>query len=342
MSENTPIEWTDDSWNPVRARNKETGGIGHFCVKVSPGCRHCYAEKFQPRVKNHIRYAAQDLEKVAIFFDHEVAERPLRRKRPRRIFPCSMTDLFGEFVPDDMIALAFAYMAYARQHTFQVTTKRPERALELVTSEAFAERYDGACTMVADIACEILGRRGEFDPNARRRDDIRALDPAFPLANVWLGASVEDQQRADERRGAMERLALERWVTWVSNEPALGPVDWAGWEFLSWMVSGGESGKEASPTHPDWHRADRDWCAKNHVAYFFKQWGAHLPGEMNRGDVSIAWQDGRREWYGDHQDIKYQPYWLDSEAGRLVIAYPVGKKKAGRLLDGRTHDGYPQ
>jgi len=265
MSEGTPIEWTDDSWNPIRARNKETGGIGHFCVKVSPGCKHCYAEGLQPRMQNPIRYAAQDADKVDVFLDYEVAERPLRRRRPRKIFPCSMTDLFGEFVPDDMIATVFAFMAYARPHTFQVTTKRGDRMFELMTSARFAELYDGACHLVGDIACEIHAQRGEFNANERRKDDIRAFDPAFPLQNVWLGSSVEDQQRADERRPAMEKLALEGWLTWVSNEPSLEAIDWKGWEFLRWFVAGGESGPRGRPSHPDWHRTARNWATTNHI-----------------------------------------------------------------------------
>jgi hypothetical protein len=86
----------------------------------------------------------------------------------------------------------------------------------------------------------------------------------------------------------------------------------------------------------------RDQCDGAGVAFFFKQWGEHLPGEFKKSDnMSIVWQDGRREWYGDHADIKYSDSWLTNDADRLVISYRVGKKKAGRLLDGREHNEYP-
>lgn len=148
-------------------------------------------------------------------------------------------------------------MMIAQHHKFQVLTKRPGEMLEYVQSSG-----------------------------------IR------PMPHVWLGCSVEDQTRADERYGAMKRLAELGWLVWASYEPAIGPVNWRGWEFLRWMVSGGESdtdGKSARPTHPDWHRASRDFCAANDIAYSFKQWGAWVAEDQSPegivlpGEARLPW-----------------------------------------------------
>src|SRR3990167_1499279 len=126
MGATTGIEWTDATWNPIRARNKDTDGVGHFCEHVSEGCRNCYAERMQPRFGNPIRYAAQDREKVELFLDEEVLTAPLRWRKPRMIFVCSMTDLFADFVPDDWIDRVFDVMLQT-DHKYQVLTKRAER-----------------------------------------------------------------------------------------------------------------------------------------------------------------------------------------------------------------------
>src|SRR5687768_10794037 len=114
----TKIEWTRNSdgsagksWNPIRARNLETGGVGHYCEKVSPGCANCYAARMQPRFKNKIRYNAADRDKVELFLDGDVLREPLRWRKPQNVFVCSMTDLFGYFVPDEWIDRIFAVMS---------------------------------------------------------------------------------------------------------------------------------------------------------------------------------------------------------------------------------------
>jgi protein gp37 len=157
-----------------------------------------------------------------------------------------------------------------------------------------------------------------------------------PMNNVLIGTSVERQQEADDRRPYLESIARLGWKTWVSYEPALGQVDWSGWEFIRWMVSGGESGPGSRPTHPNWHRATRDWCATHHVPYFFKQWGDHAP----EGDVSIA--AGARD--GTPGSIEYvnDDYSLACTTPRSTIGLRrIGKKLAGATLDGRTHREMP-
>ena len=136
---------------------------------------------------------------------------------------------------------------------------------------------------------------------------LASLPTQWPLSNVWLGTSVEDQARADQRRAPLAAVARAGWTTFVSYEPALGPVDWAGWEFLNWLISGGESGASARATQRDWHRAARDFCARAAVPYFFKQWGEYSP---------------------------------TSDANGMYMAR-FGRKVSGRLLDGVEHSGMP-
>lgn len=118
MSDKTGIEWTDATWNPV------TG-----CTKISPGCKHCYAERLACRLKamGSPRYRNG----FAVTLQPDQLTLPLRWRRPRRIFVNSMSDLFHEDVPDEYIRSVFAVMAEARWHIFQVLTKRSERLLEL-------------------------------------------------------------------------------------------------------------------------------------------------------------------------------------------------------------------
>ena len=158
------------------------------------------------------------------------------------------------------------------------------------------------------------------DPLNRRSDDARAtLDdygPRNPPPGVWIGTSVENQEWADKRQEALRCIPAV--IRFVSYEPALGPVNWSGWEFLDWLISGGESGPRARPSHPEWHRAARDFAAAHRIAYLMKQWGewasaTGLPGHLPIGHV---FDDG-------YQMIR------------------LGKKAAGRLLDGVQHDGVP-
>ena len=134
MADRTTIEWCrgEDgrlgaTWNPIRARNLETDGIGHYCVHVSEGCRNCYAERMQPRFRNFTRYAVQDRGKIELFLHDDALTQPLRWRKPRHVFVCSMTDLFLDDHADEWIDRVFAVMALCPQHTFQVLTKRPER-----------------------------------------------------------------------------------------------------------------------------------------------------------------------------------------------------------------------
>lgn len=146
----------------------------------------------------------------------------------------------------------------------------------------------------------------------------RVLAGMTPLRNVVLGCSVEDQAQANIRHSHMLAVSGMGWRTWVSSEPRLSPINWTGWQFLNQLVTGGESGPDARPMHPDWVRKDRDWCKFHHVPFFFKQWGAWWPGESGRlyRERTTNWTDGQPMIY-------------------------VGKHKAGREIDGETWSELP-
>jgi protein gp37 len=186
-----------------------------------------------------------------------------------------------------------------------------------------------------------------------------------PRPNWWIGVSIEDQKRADLRRPLMRRLAAMGWNVWVSYEPALGPVDWTGWDFIKAMVSGGESGPNARPTHPNWHRGTRDWCAARGIPYGFKQWGEWKPVSlMTEAEVNSCYRTRRLARPGQDQEV------LDEVYGRHCIVkttvlhhdgrcheptapnvfkanvaamtmFCLGKGPAGRLLDGIEHNAFP-
>ena len=362
MSGASKIEWTDATWNPVRG-----------CTRVSDGCKNCYAERVAMRQSNPggayeglVHQTSQGPKWTGVIRTvPELLDWPLRRRKPSRVFVNSMSDLFHEDVEVEFIADVFAAMAYARQHTFQVLTKRPERMLKILTDgDWINDTYDGATALAHDVACEVLGRRGEFDPNRRRRDDIRAFNPALPLTNVWLGVSVEDQATADERIPLL--LQTPAAVRWISAEPLLGPillrrhidvtrdsvvegqivVDHSR---LDWVVAGGESGPKARPSHPDWFRSLRDQCAAAGVAYFFKQWGNWRPiGPLYEDNDTAEHLDA----LDTDPDIYPKECWVTPSGHRWPPSdgqAPVGtwamcrdtKFVTGRELDGRTHDEYP-
>jgi len=337
VAEKTSIEWTNSTWTPIRARHIELQDdgsgrerIGWHCEHASPGCVNCYAEginkrlgtgrEFKPAHLIHKNAAGDKRGDVSMFLDEEMLVRPLKWKRPRMIFVCSMTDLFANFVNYEWIDSVFAVMLLSR-HTYQVLTKRADRAAHYIRglhTPAGFERLERAA--------RSIGYTLKFNGHPY-------LD--LPLRNIWLGVSVEDQARADDRRVALKGIAALGWLTWVSYEPALTNVDWTGWEFARWMVSGGESGTKARPSHPDWHRAARDFCAANGIAFNFKQWGAYSPDVSAKGAYLAVNRDGTA-----HTTTSLAMK-FDGDGGPWTGMWKAGKKAAGRLLDGQTHDGFP-
>lgn len=363
MADTTHIEWTDATWNPI------TG-----CSIVDAGCTNCYAMQLAgTRLRNHPSRAG--LTRVSggrpkwtgeVRFNEQWLDQPLRWTRPRMIFVCAHGDLFHEAVPDDWIDRVFAVMAMCPRHTFQVLTKRPDRArLHL---QKLAD--DGAADRLSSSAGDWFGDDADcFVANwingwSRPQETPLDRNPAngtvrrWPLPNVWLGTSISDQASADLRIPHL--LATPAAVRFLSAEPLLGPVnllvtDSKGHDIsalrgigcdptdpdgadeyyrtgkLDWVIVGGESGPDARPMHPDWARSLRDQCVAAGVPFFFKQWGEWLPV----GD-----------WYEDHHSSLPVRAWNgaswtdDGRTGGEWVAR-IGKRAAGRLLDGRTWDQMP-
>ncbi|ABA81405.1 DUF5131 family protein [Rhodobacter sphaeroides] len=362
MAETSTIEWTDATWNPI------TG-----CTLASPGCQFCYAADLAAtRLSQHPSRAGLARRNAAgvaawtgeVRLNEQWLEQPLRWKRPRRIFVCAHADLFHEAVPDEWIDRVFAVMALAPQHTFQVLTKRAARMRGYVSKlDIYAlEEADEWRDADHRVACDDdpNGSPAWHAQTAALEDALSAartcLEAGKPLPNVWLGVSAEDQQRADER--IPDLLATSAAVRFGSFEPLLGPMDvaWAlGHPFgiaagflqrghfspgaeklrgLDWIIVGGESGRHARPMHPAWARSLRDQAQAAGVPFLFKQWGEWaradklLPGHP--GDVTY-WPDGSIG-AGNAND----------NGGPGWSLRRVGKRAAGRRLDGRTWDEMPE
>jgi protein gp37 len=333
----TKIEWTDYTWNPV------TG-----CTKVSQGCKHCYAERLWPKVeaaermREHFEWRRVPPRPFTQIRCHpERLNAPLRMRKPRRVFVNSMSDLFHDDVDDIFIMHVFATMTIARHHTFQVLTKRPRRMLEWV----------GGGGRAADVFGYVRDSELGYWAGA---DKLPPL--SWPLPNVWLGVSVEDQATADERIPLL--LQTPAAVRWISAEPLLGPVDLRRYlcgcrscvpesegltgsvpAHLQWVVAGGESGPKARPSHPDWFRSVRDQCAAAGVPFLFKQWGEFAPVEVTRDEYlhPAPRHEGERV-AAPSGSLEALPPASDRVA---VVMRRVGKKAAGRTLDGLIHDEYP-
>lgn len=264
----TSIEWCTWSANPIRA--SLGAGRGHYCEKVSPGCKHCYSSALQKRF-NMPEFAEQRRSDVRHEFDDRPVLEILRRRKPERVFWCDMSDLFGDWVPDEWIDRCFAAMAASKQHTHLVLTKRPERMRDYLKR----------------IARDI-------EPITRASHDHLGCTFAsltWPILNIWLGVSMEDQQRYDDRVDIATEIA---WIghplsvfnprVFLSLEPLLGPIDLGGVfpdyisedgcrPAISWVIVGGESGSKARECDVAWIRSLRDQCAVSRTPIFIKQLG---------------------------------------------------------------------
>ncbi len=363
MAETSSIEWTDSTWQPI------TG-----CSVVSPGCTNCYAMGLAgTRLRNHpSRVGLTRPSKAGPVWTGEVRlnegwlTEPLRWRRPRKIFVCAHGDLFHAAVPDEWIDRVFAVMALCPQHTFQVLTKRSARMRAYMNEGTVRDRVQTQCHL---SGVEITGRRMS-EANAEEAEEFVALSTTeWPLANVWLGVSAEDQRRADER--IPDLLATPAAVRFVSAEPLLGPIDFtriacpngcrppdycnrchpdggtptgtfdslAGGD-LDWIIVGGESGPNARPMHPRWPRAIRDQCEAAGIAFHFKQWGAWSFDPKQRLDSpgELVWSDGCIASPGDGGVNAH----CGAAGGGGHKMQRVGKKAAGRLLDGVEHNGMPE
>lgn len=331
------IEWTNETCNSI---------VG--CNKVSPGCNNCYALPMAVRNAHNHRMPSEIREayfsvitkidgkwqwngKTA--FIKSALEKLLKWKKPRMIFVVSMGDLFHESVSFEWIKEVFDIICQTPQHTYQILTKRPERMLEFF-------KWWGS----------LIKERG-FDSVPTQSDN--PLDYYSPLKNIWLGVTTENQEQANKRIPIL--LEIPASVRFVSIEPMLSKIDltttvikksdnnikpdvslnalkgfFGGAERnertkLDWVICGGESGSKARPMHPDWTRSLRDQCKDAKTPFFFKQWGELLPDCQ-----SIIFQRlNARLFQSPNNSDKKNTY------------YKIGKKKAGRLLDGKQHNEMP-
>lgn len=246
------------------------------CSRVSPGCEHCYAETLSLRWKWSLKpwTGANAQENVKLHPDRLTT--PLGWKRPRLVFVNSMSDLFHDFVPTYFLDQVFAVMALSSRHTFQVLTKRPERMHDYI--EGLADcRGSGQGFRRLEAAARELGYTMEFEGHPMLR---------WPIPNIWLGVSVEDQRRAVERIPIL--LSTPAAVRWISAEPLLGPIDLHS-RSLNWVVVGGESGPKHRPMDPAWARSLRDQCLEAGVPFFFKQVGGRTPKAGGRLLDGVTW-----------------------------------------------------
>lgn len=368
MSDKSLIEWTDATWNPVRG-----------CEKVSPGCKHCYAEVFAERFRGVPGNAYEQ------GFDPRLApemlEQPLRWQRPRTVFVNSMSDLFGEFVPDDYIAAVFGVMAASLQHTFQVLTKRADRLprwFRYVDQRAVASGPHarvGVCMNAMGQSEMSLERHAQA---TRSVLSIAGRDDPWPLPNVWLGVSVEDRKYGLPRIEHLRQTPAA--VRFLSIEPLLGDLGditpallglrevcstcRAGQSRscfnaantigppMDWVIVGGESGPGARPMHPEWVRSIRDQCIAAGVPFFFKHWGQWSPphGDPRQGDIWLLSDGGQiaaspGPLVAIHAGAHRGPARLEGEPRgperAVLMRRHRAKHDAGRVLDGRTWDEMP-
>ena len=309
MGDKTGIEYLNATWNTIKG-----------CSHVSPGCDNCWAERQAARFGKpgeHFHGLTEEgcWAGKAKFYDKELYK-PIHWKRPRRIGVCFMGDLFHESLTHLEVAQVFAVMSYAKQHTFMVLTKRPQRMKEFLV-------WAGSRVCPSECLYDYI----EDDIDIDYERDIAP----WPLPNVWLGVSVEDQTTANDRIPLLLECPGHHYI---SAEPLLGPIDidlamygegdtrfggmnafgftdGFGYEAcLRGVIVGGESGPGARPMHPNWVRSIRDQCKEADVPFFFKQWGEFVPGEI---DI-----DG---------NIKYRK---------------IGKRLAGRTLNGKTYEEIPR
>lgn len=264
----TSIPWTNETWNPL---------VG--CSRISAGCKNCYAADAakSARLQQFPQYqTVADWDGTILFVENQLLK-PLSWKSPKRVFVCSMSDIFHANVKDKWIDRIFAVMAIASQHTFQILTKRPERM-----KEYFSDR--NRARWICDRALDIL--RDEENPTQWKfKIHGDRLNVKIPLPNVWLGVSIENHQAATDRIPHLINTPAA--IHFLSCEPLIGPVYlhnfyesvpgdcWSTWiDYLDWVIVGGESGSGARPCDLQWIRGLVKECEYSETAVFVKQLGS--------------------------------------------------------------------
>lgn len=255
----TTIAWTERTWNPIVAYDRQTGERGWFCTHASPGCLHCYAERMNTWRGNGNLYRVPNLEQVTIELDEPTLHKVASWREPTMVFPCSMTDLFLEAHTDDMIDAVFLAMLHTPRHTYQVLTKRADRM----------------------------------------RDYVQRRFVAGPPSHIWLGVSVELQKYADLRIPALfETPAAVRWLSCEPLLGAVDLSPYLPFRNIDWVVIGGESGAGARPFALEWASDLVRQCQRHDVAPFVKQLGAVYARQHHfknaKGEDPAEWPESLR------------------------------------------------
>lgn len=316
MADRTAIEWADATWNPI------VGTRGRWsCVKISEGCKHCYAERLNMRFHGPPYAAGRD----RLRLDERMLTQPLRWRRPRRIFVCSMTDLLEERVEDDWIEQIFAVMVAASQHTFLVLTKRAERMARFCQNhQQLTPGVDGAL--------------------------------AAPM-NIWVGISAETQERLEERIPHLLRTPAA--VRFLSLEPLLGRLNvlpylrsWGsqlgvhgeteetkGLPLIDWVIVGGESGGPRERALVE--RAPAWDCACGWTGC-----GAAMASNSSGIRVCPNCRASGWPWQPKREALAWVRTIRDQCVAAGVLFFFKGWggrtfRSGGRLLDGREWNEYP-
>jgi len=294
----TGIQWTQETWNP------STG-----CDRISPGCDHCYALAMAKRLKGmgQAKYQADGDPRTSgpgfgLAMHPDALDAPLHWRKPRKVFVNSMSDLGHARIPREFLAQVWAVMASTPQHTYQILSKRPERLRKLLTDE---------CRCGSGHAPGVHFRSSmEWAATSHSETYVPGLRPGvgctgkWPLANAWLGTSIEMDRycrRADDLRGTPAA------VRFLSLEPLLGPLPSLSLEGIGWCIIGGESGGGARPMDPGWVRELMAQCREAGTAIFVKQLGAVLGRQFMAGPHGGDWE----MW---PEDLKIREFPRETEA----------------------------
>lgn len=256
------------------------------CTRIGQGCVHCYAERMAARLAAMGKVDYQDVVNEKGHWNGQVK------------------------------------LLFDKLHE-PMRWKKPSRVFVNSMSDLFHE------TVPQIFINQVVRAMSDahwhtFQVLTKRYDrPFLALYPQDAVDHIWIGFSICTQQDAEKAREYLRMVSDDGWRTWISYEPALEQIDWRGFEFVEWLVCGGESGPEARPMHPDWARSARDWCKKNSIPYFFKQWGEWAPLD-------------HLPWVTDETTFKHKPLVMNG-----VTMCRVGKGRAGRVLDGVEIMEYP-
>lgn len=306
MAKKSGIAWTERVWNPV------TG-----CSKVSPGCANCYAEREWSRFLSNNKEPA-DRKFTEVKCHPEILSKPFAWTEPRLIFVNSTSDLFHEDVPFEFVDKIFAVMALTPMHTYQILTKRPERMYDYFIKHFTRHK----------VAVEAKVYTNKKHPGGESCDpDVCNME--FPLKNVWIGVTAENQAAASSRIPILMQIPAAK--RFVSIEPMIAPIKLHEYNlnFLSGegkvdlVIVGGESGSEVRKTNINWVRSLRDECAANGTHFFFKQWGEWKCFDYDDPEANELIEAGNDSFFDTINSVKY---------------IRLGTAGSGNMLDGEQLD----